>query len=520
MSSTVVVSAEAGPSTRRSEGKAPSVKVESAYNEYAEEYLGASTFFYTRSTTNNPTPAPAAPPKKRKRPATTAPKSTTPAPDDEHDTQNLLPPAPSTTKSKRIAKKAKGVDTTTFLPRVQSPWKVGAHVSAAGGVENAVLNAAAIGANAFALFLKSQRKWEAPPLSPSSIRLFKERMKEYGYDPKHVLPHGNYLVNLGNPDAAKRAKSYDCFVDDLRRCEALGLKYYNFHPGSTVGNATPEESIQHIADSLNAAHKETEGIVTVLENMAGAGNVIGSSFKQIAAIIALVEDKTRVGVCVDTCHAHAAGYDVSTGEGWEDVMKRFEEEIGLKYLCGMHLNDSISECGSRKDRHENIGILFAAFDWLRVVSFRLGSAGRGTLPAAGTLGLPAFHAILTDERTKDIPLILETASFERPTEVWGVEIGVLNALSELGRAVESGADSGEVEEGERDVEKEMEVLGGRVREVVGRISKEVEKEKAKKGKAKGVKAKGVKAKGVKAKGVKRRKVGDDADADEEAEEDD
>ncbi|KAF5319091.1 hypothetical protein D9611_014083 [Ephemerocybe angulata] len=221
----------------------------------------------------------AAAPKKRKRTSTTAPKAAPPEHDD--DTQNLLPPAPTSTKRKRVSKKAKELDTTAFrIPRVQSPWKVGAHVSARGGVENAVLNAAAIGANAFALFLKSQRKWEGPPLSSSSIRLFKERMKEYGYDPKHVLPHGNYLINLGNPDAAKRAKSYECFLDDLRRCEALGLKYYNFHPGSTVGNTTPEESIQDIADSLNAAHKETEGIVTVLENMAGAGNVIGSTFAQ------------------------------------------------------------------------------------------------------------------------------------------------------------------------------------------------------------------------------------------------
>ncbi|KAF6747645.1 xylose isomerase-like protein [Ephemerocybe angulata] len=472
MSSTVVASAEAGTSASRGGGKVTTDRVESAFNEYAEEYLA--------------TPAP----KKRKRTSTTAAKSPTPEHDDEHDTQNLLPPPPTATKRKRTAKKTKEVDTAAFLPRVHSPWKVGAHVSAAGGVENAVLNAAAIGANAFALFLKSQRKWEGPPLSASSIRLFKERMKEYGYGPKHVLPHGNYLINLGNPDAAKRAKSYDCFLDDLRRCEALGLKYYNFHPGSTVGDATPEESIQHIADCLNAAHKETEGIVTVLENMAGAGNVIGSTFAQIAAIIALVEDKTRVGVCVDTCHAHAAGYDVSTREGWERTMKRFEEEIGLKYLCGMHLNDSKTECGSRRDRHENIGM--------------------------GTLGLAAFHAILTDERTKDIPLILETASFERPTEVWGVEIGVLNALSELGQPPVAGVLEKEENNGEGDLEREMEALGGRVREVVGRISKEVEKVK----KAKGVKVKGVKTKGVKAKGVrgvKRKKTSEvDEEGDDEA----
>ncbi|KAJ2927952.1 hypothetical protein H1R20_g9150, partial [Candolleomyces eurysporus] len=336
---------------------------------------------------------------------------------DVNDTHAILPPPPAVTQRKPRGKgKAKetSIDTSTFLPRVSNAWKVGAHVSAAGGVENAVVNAAAIGANAFALFLKSQRKWTSPALQETSITLFKKRMKDLDYDPKHVLPHGSYLINLGNPDREKRIKSYECFLDDLKRCEALGLKYYNFQyvllffirsfPGSTVGAATTEESIKLIAGCLNDAHKVTSSVVTVLENMAGAGNIIGSTFKDIADIIALVEDKTRVGVCFDTCHAYAAGYDISTKEGWDTTMTQFDAEIGLKYLCGMHINDSKTHLNSKKDRHENIGM--------------------------GTLGLPAFTSILTDPRTQGIPLILETPSFEKPKEVWGVEISVLNRLSE------------------------------------------------------------------------------------------
>ncbi|TFK65196.1 AP endonuclease [Pluteus cervinus] len=300
----------------------------------------------------------------------------------------------------------------TLEERTSSPWKVGAHVSAAGGVENAVTNAAMIGANAFALFLKSQRKWESKPLTQKNIEVFKERMERFGYDPKHVLPHGSYLVNLGNADEMMRNKSYTCFLDELRRCEQLGLKYFNFHPGSTLGKATPEQSIAFIAQCINRAHTETESVVVVIENMAGSGNVIGSTFDEIAQIIDLVEDKTRVGVCLDTCHMFAAGYDVRTNETWKYVVslnvllvKEFEETIGLKYLCGMHLNDSKNTFGSKKDRHENVGI--------------------------GHIGMTGFLQILTDPRVQDIPLILETPSFEEPTTVWRKEIEVLNKLSSL-----------------------------------------------------------------------------------------
>ncbi|KAH6887300.1 xylose isomerase-like protein [Coprinopsis sp. MPI-PUGE-AT-0042] len=328
-------------------------------------------------------------------------------------------------KPKRAARKAKidpnslegveqdVVDTAGFLPRPvhgseKAGWKVGAHVSAAGGVANAPVNAAEIGCSAFALFLKSQRKWSSPPLSPRSIALFKHRMKQLNFDPKtDVLVHGNYLVNLGNPDASKRKVAYDCFLDEIRRCGQLGVTLLNIHPGSTVSLTTPANSCSLIAECINEAHRETVGglgadVVVVLENMAGSGNVIGSTFEEIALIIAGVDDKTRVGVCFDTCHGFSAGYDFRTKAGWDETMRKFDEAIGLKYLKAMHLNDSKTEFGSKKDRHESIGM--------------------------GSLGLTSFHHILNDQRTKDIPLVLETPSWERPKEVWGTEIGVLRKL--------------------------------------------------------------------------------------------
>ncbi|KAG6371883.1 xylose isomerase-like protein [Boletus reticuloceps] len=297
-----------------------------------------------------------------------------------------------------------------FAPRVSSAWKVGAHVSAAGGVENTIVNAARVGANAFALFVKSQRKWSSPPLTDENVASFKARMNEFGYDPKYILPHGSYLVNLGNPDEAKREKSYDCFLDDLRRCERLGLMFYNFHPGSTVGNATKEESISLIAECLNRVHKDTSSVITVIENMSGAKNIIGSQFTELRDIIEQVDDKSRVGVCLDTCK-----YLAQYGTTYVSIVATFDEQVGLSYLRGMHLNDSKTPLGSKKDRHENIGL--------------------------GTLKLPAFLTILSDPRVQNIPLILETPTFEA-MEVWECEIKVLNALSEVGAT--SGA-SGEEE---------------------------------------------------------------------------
>ncbi|EGN95779.1 hypothetical protein SERLA73DRAFT_162523 [Serpula lacrymans var. lacrymans S7.3] len=322
-------------------------------------------------------------------------------------------------KSSRTKRRKKDeLETPSYSDRVSSPWKIGAHVSAAGGIEKAVHNAAVIGANAFALFVKSQRKWTSPPLSPDSIEKFKSQMNTLGYSSSHVLPHGSYLINLGNPDEEKREKSYQCFLDDLQRCELLGLELYNFHPGSTVGQATKEESISLIAASLNRAHKATSSVVTVIENMAGAGNIIGSLFEDLAGIIRQVEDKSRVGVCLDTCHMFAAvsGFSRVSNVQLTDFCRAmiyrlkkagisdFDTHIGLSYLRGLHMNDSKTPLASKKDRHENIGM--------------------------GHLGLRAFHHIVTDPRLQNIPLVLETPSFET-TEIWTKEIEVLNRLSDL-----------------------------------------------------------------------------------------
>ncbi|OCH92251.1 AP endonuclease [Obba rivulosa] len=233
------------------------------------------------------------------------------------------------------------------------------------------------------------------------------------------MPHGNYLVNLGNPDDEKREKSYQCFLDDLKRCQALGLHLYNFHPGSTVGQTTPEASLTLVADCINRAHRETENVVLILENMAGAGNVLGGRFSELGSVIQQVVDKSRVGVCLDTCHMFAAGYDIRTKEGWDATMIEFEHEIGLQYLRGMHLNDSKASLGSKRDRHANIGL--------------------------GELKLSTFAHILSDPRTQGLPLILETPAFDAPgtnwrtggMDVWRSEVAVLHRLAD-----HSGTDAG------------------------------------------------------------------------------
>ncbi|KAH7921053.1 AP endonuclease [Leucogyrophana mollusca] len=306
---------------------------------------------------------------------------------------------------KRRKKDDELVKLQDFPTRFLSPWKVGAHVSAAGGVENTIYNAASVGANAFALFVKSQRKWTSPSLAADSISSFKARMKEFGYSPAHVLPHGSYLINLGNPDGEKREKSYECFLDDLQRCELLGLELYNFHPGSTVGQTTKENCITLIAECINRSHKTTTSVITVIENMAGSGNIIGSDFAELGDIIRQVDDKSRVGVCLDTCHAFAAGYDITSKAGWDSTLADFDAQVGLSYLKALHLNDSKMPLASKRDRHENIGL--------------------------GHLGIHTFRHIVTDPRMQNIPLILETPSFEA-NEVWTKEIAALNQLSDIG----------------------------------------------------------------------------------------
>lgn len=275
---------------------------------------------------------------------------------------------------------------------------VGAHVSTTGGVENAPLNANVIGAKAFALFTRNQRQWKSIPLSEKSISLFKSRCKEFGYDAKHILPHDSYLINLGHPEAEGLQKSRDAFLDEMQRCEQLGLDRLNFHPGSHLNQISEEGCLTRIADSINWALAQTTGVCAVLENTAGQGSNLGFRFEQLAYIIDKVEDKTRVGVCIDTAHTLAAGYDIRTKGGFEETFRHFDEVIGFSYLRGMHINDSKKELSSHVDRHDSIG--------------------------KGVMGMTTFQLLMEDPRFDDIPLILET-----PDEtLWATEITNLYSM--------------------------------------------------------------------------------------------
>ncbi|RIH63262.1 deoxyribonuclease IV [Mariniphaga sediminis] len=272
---------------------------------------------------------------------------------------------------------------------------IGAHVSAAGGVENAPENAYRIGASAFALFTKNQRQWQANPLSEESISAFKKNCEKFGYKPGQILPHDSYLINLGHPEKDALKKSRDAFLDEMKRCEQLGLDRLNFHPGSHLNKTSEEACLATIAESINLALEQTRGVSAVIENTAGQGTNLGFSFFQIKKIIEQVQDKSRVGVCIDTAHAYSAGYDIKTRAGFEKVFQEFEEVVGFEFLKGMHLNDSKKEFASRVDRHESLG--------------------------KGTLGLEVFECIVTDSRFNGIPLILET-----PDEsLWAEEINLL-----------------------------------------------------------------------------------------------
>jgi deoxyribonuclease-4 len=275
---------------------------------------------------------------------------------------------------------------------------IGAHVSASGGVENAPLNADAIGAKAFALFTRNQRQWKSSPLTKKSISLFKEHCEEFGYEAKHILPHDSYLINLGHPDPDGLQKSRDAFLDEMQRCEQLGLDRLNFHPGSHLNELSVDDCLARIAESINRTLDQTAGVCAVIENTAGQGTNLGYTFEQIAAIIDRVEDKTRVGVCIDTAHTLAAGYDIKTEQGFTETFRHFGEVIGFSYLRGMHINDSKKDLATRVDRHDSIG--------------------------KGVMGMTTFKMLMADPRFDDIPLILET-----PDEsIWAEEIGYLYTL--------------------------------------------------------------------------------------------
>ncbi len=275
--------------------------------------------------------------------------------------------------------------------------RLGAHVSAGGGVENAPLNAAKIGADAFALFTKNQRQWVAKPLSTESIDAFRRNCADHNFDPSHILPHDSYLINLGHPEADKLEKSRDAFLDEMQRCEQLGLQLLNFHPGSHLKQVSESECLATIARSVNIALDKTTGVTAVIENTAGQGSNLGFRFEHLAEIIDQVEDKSRVGVCIDTCHSFAAGYDLTTAESCESVFAEFEKVVGFAYLRGMHLNDSKKGLGSRVDRHHSLG--------------------------KGELGLEVFRYIMNDARFDEIPMILETID----ETIWAEEIKLLRS---------------------------------------------------------------------------------------------
>jgi len=276
---------------------------------------------------------------------------------------------------------------------------LGPHVSASGGVENAPLNAMQVGATAFALFTKNQRQWFSAPLSEKSVAAFKENREKSGISPDYILPHDSYLINLGSPDPEGLEKSRKSFLEEMQRCEQLGLKMLNFHPGSHLKQITLEECLNRIAESINMALDKTSGVTAVIENTAGQGTNVGFSFQHLSYIIDKVDDKSRVGICIDTCHTYSAGYDLKTEEGYRQTWAEFDSEVGFKYLRAIHLNDTKKEFGSRVDRHDSIG--------------------------KGLLGMEFFERFMKDPRFDNMPLILET-----PDEtLWAEEIQRLLAVS-------------------------------------------------------------------------------------------
>nr|CRH04928.1 endonuclease IV [Candidatus Magnetococcus massalia] len=277
---------------------------------------------------------------------------------------------------------------------------IGAHVSASGGVENAPLNASAIGAKAFALFTKNQRQWTAKPLADKQIEAFQANMEAGGFSAEQVLPHDSYLINLGHPEADKREKSLNAFIDEMSRCAQLGLTMLNFHPGSHLKKIDEAASLDLVVESLNTALDQTADVIAVIENTAGQGSNLGYKFEHLAHIIDGVEDKSRVGVCLDTCHTFTAGYDLRTQEAYDATMAQFDKLVGFKYLRGMHLNDSKPDLGSRVDRHHSIG--------------------------EGKLGLEAFRIMMNDDRLNGIPMVLETID----ETIWADEIKLLYGMQE------------------------------------------------------------------------------------------
>ncbi|EXJ90925.1 AP endonuclease 1 [Capronia coronata CBS 617.96] len=362
-------------------------------------------------------------------------------------------------KRKRRTKEEKEAEARPLASRtVGLKMFVGAHTSIAKGLENAITNCVHIGGNAFACFLKSQRKWENPPLKDENRDAFVKGLIEHQYDGgAHIVPHGSYLVNLATEDEAKAQQSYETFIDDLHRCEALGIRYYNFHPGG-AGQSPFDEAVTRLATRLNRALAETSTVVPLLENMAGHGTLIGGRFEDLRDVIAQIkpEYRSRIGVCIDTCHGFAAGYDFRTPEAFKKTMADFDETVGIQYLKALHLNDSKAPFNSHRDLHQNIGL--------------------------GFLGLRAFHNVMNEPQFQGLPLILETPC-ERPDPedptgkktiddktIWATEIKLLESL--IGMDPESDTF--------KNLERELSERGKKERdEMQAQFDKKVEKERIK-----------------------------------------
>ena len=276
---------------------------------------------------------------------------------------------------------------------------IGAHVSASGGVEQAVLRAVDIDANAFALFTKNQRQWKAPPLKAETIEKFKRFCQVHHFTADQILPHDSYLINLGSPEMEGLEKSRAAFIDEMERANQLGLRLLNFHPGSHLNKISEQDCLARIAESINIAVSKVPNVIAVIENTAGQGSNLGYRFEHLAEIIEQVEDKSRVGVCLDTCHTFSAGYDISSLEQCEKTFAEFEQVVGFKYLRGMHLNGSKTPLGSRKDRHDTL--------------------------REGTIGTAFCEFIMKDDRFDGIPMILETIN----PDIWAEEIKFLRTLA-------------------------------------------------------------------------------------------
>jgi deoxyribonuclease-4 len=271
---------------------------------------------------------------------------------------------------------------------------VGAHVPAQGGVQIAPLNAKGIRARAFALFTRNPRRFRPDPLTAQTVEEFRRNMAECGFLPEHVLPHAGYLLNLSHADRSQRRATALVLREEMERCAELGLKYLNTHPGVRTGESSEADCIGWIADAVNRALEATKGVTAVLETTAHRSG-IGTRFEHLAAIIARIEDRQRVGVCFDTCHVFAAGYDVRAAAAFGQTLAAFDRVIGLPYLRAVHLNDSKYEFATHGDRHECIG--------------------------KGKIGKACFEFLMRDPRFENIPLILETPEPDR----WAGEIRTL-----------------------------------------------------------------------------------------------